>query len=156
MSTRELQIIRALDTRLNAVLIGEDETPLAAQYIGREDLWADDVQFPCTSLIHEGTEPTDRNRNKYVSAMSLSLVAVTISDPTAPLIAGHALWDAVCRALFPASELLPTGTDRLGGLARSIEYAGHSIAPREDSGATTAVMINLRVEYVFDASNPTL
>lgn len=154
MSTRELQIIEALQERLETVVLGPDADPLAAIYLGREDLWGDDLTFPCASILHEGTEPAGRNRSQYEAAMQLSVVGVTKSEPTAPLVAGHALWQALSAALFLPSQAIPTGHDRLGGLARSVQYAGHSIAPREDGGVTTAVLITLRIEYVLDASNP--
>ncbi|WP_293373622.1 hypothetical protein [Nevskia sp.] len=154
MSTRALRIIQALATRLGTVAIGDDQTPLAAVYLGREDLFGDDLTFPCASIVEETEEPQETNRAKAKCVVSYSVIGITKSDPQAPLIAGHALWDALMLALFPAEAQRETGFDRLCGLATRVTYTGRAIAPREDGGQTTSVLISMTVEYVLDTTNP--
>lgn len=155
MSTRAYRILEAIAARLNAVAVGVDAVPLAQIYIGREDLEADDVNsFPCASVIEVGESTLESQRDRQRAELDVDVVMITRSNPDAPLAAGHELWEAGMKALFPTAADYGTGTDRLGGLARSISYNGRAIAPREDGGITTSVLINLRVEYLLHVTNP--
>lgn len=153
-TTRALRIIQALAERLANVRIGEDQTPFAAVYLGRETLYDSDVQYPCASLIETNEDPIEQQVDTARSEQTITVVGVTVSDPDQPLIAGHALWLAMMKALFPSTETLCYGRDRLHGEARRLTYFGREIYPREDGGRITSVLITLRVEYALRITDP--
>lgn len=153
-TTRALRIIQALAERLENVRIGEDQTPFAAIYLGRETLYGDGLDYPCASVLETNEDPIEQQVDNARSEQTITVVGVTVSDPDQPLIAGHALCLAMMRALFPNTETLCYGRDRLNSLARRLTYFGREIYPREDGGRTTAVMITLRVEYALRITDP--
>lgn len=157
MTTRARQIIARIEERL-ATITGSGWNTDAGEriYRGRENFHSDDDTFPLISIIEADEVVVSANMNHCEVELDVSVVGFIQGDPNNPLDAGHELYEDLMRALFPSDEYSATGMDRLGGLAKSFEYRGRLISPREDGGKTTSVEIRLSVNWVMKVSAPSL
>lgn len=161
MSTRSLAVMQALKARAERIRTANGFATEAGAnvYLGREDLFAEDLPVPCITIIEGVVVSSDDKqpqRALYVVNQPISIVGLTESDPNNPLVAGHQLLADLLRAVFqvrdPAS--LPLRKDTLDGLVRELQFDSYEVVPRDDGGRVTCAVLTVRPVFSLNAAHP--
>lgn len=148
------RIIAKIESRLRQIskARGFCTASLKNVYLGREQLYGEDIQFPCASILQGEETVVERKDHLYRVTLPITIIGLSQSKPNAPLDAGHELLADIQRALFSDKFITDSDSDRLDSECISFEYEGSQIIPREDGGNTTGVIVNASAFYRLDAN----
>lgn len=166
-TTHEERILLALVARLQTLLPANGYTTDAGERVVVDpfDRHGDFDRHDRVAILPGDVIGETNNRDRHLVQWPITVRLYTQREfefdhePTAaevallPRMAGTRAWRDLMRALFPG-DASDAYDDDLGGQCKALRYAGHAIYPRDDGEKTTAVFVDLDVQYYLHTNDP--
>lgn len=143
-----------LSNRLKSIKVADGfQTDIGlTSFRGRRRL--SEEQMPCSVLVERPDEVDNQSTNKAKIKHRYVLEGHMACDPDNPNDTGHKIIGDIKRAVFSGNVNLAGRLTANNLKTLSLDYAGSSIAPREDGLSIVSASVEVAVSYVEELSNP--